>query len=160
MVGNRLFALDSSSESVLAFNFDAVHSNFSQLATYRLPSTSSASNLAVSPDGALIYLPIGNPDMIAVLDANLLASNQPPLITNIATGILPYQIAVSPLPANQVGVHHNIQLNQNSQLSSAVDSSLNNSSNPDESATSGVHGRPVTREQQQPTGEVRRALRY
>ena len=71
VVGNRLFALDINSGSVLAFNFDVAHSNFSQLAIYRLPSDYSTYNLAVSPDGALIYLPINNPDMITVLDANL-----------------------------------------------------------------------------------------
>ena len=97
VVGNRLFALDTASESVLAFNFDVAHSDFSQLAVYRPPNFTY--NLAVSPDGALIYLPINNPDMITVLDANLLAGGQPPLITNIATGIWPYQVAVSPITA-------------------------------------------------------------
>jgi hypothetical protein len=99
VVGNRLFALDWNSISVLAFNFDVAHSNFSQLATYQLPTGSYTYSLAVSPDGALVYLPIENPDMITVLDANLLAGGQSPLITNIATGIWPYQVAVSPITA-------------------------------------------------------------
>jgi hypothetical protein len=37
--------------------------------------------------------------MITVLDANLLAQGQQPLITNIATGIWPNQVAVSPTTA-------------------------------------------------------------
>lgn len=100
VVGNRLFALDLDSGSVLAFNFDDVHSNFSQLAAYRITTIDySAVGLAVSPDGALVYFANENPDMITVLDANLLAGGQPPLITNIATGITPYQVAVSPITA-------------------------------------------------------------
>ena len=35
--------------------------------------------MAVSPDGAWVYLQNNNPDMITVLDANLLAGGQPPL---------------------------------------------------------------------------------
>jgi hypothetical protein len=96
VVGNRLFALDTNSNSVLAFNF-VPPSNFSQLAAYQLPS--AYGGLTVSPDGALIYLPISNPDMITVLDANQLINGQAPLITNIATGVFPYQVAVSPLTA-------------------------------------------------------------
>ncbi len=99
VVGNRLFALDTNSESVLAFNFDVAHSNFSQLAAYGLPIDFYPYAMAVSPDGALIYLPINNPDMITVLDANLLAGGEPPLVTTIATGIWPNQVAVSPITA-------------------------------------------------------------
>jgi IPT/TIG domain len=97
VVGNRLFALDTNSQSILAFNFDDVHLNFNQLAVYQLPSNATTYLFTVSPDGALIYLPIYNPDMVMVFDANLLAGGQPPFITNIATGIFPYQVAVSPI---------------------------------------------------------------
>ena len=106
VVGNRLFALDTNSQSILAFNFDDVHLNFSQLAVYQLPSNAITYLFAVSPDGALIYFPINNPDMIMVLDANLLAGGLPPLITNIATGIWPYQVAVSPTNAKHMVAPH------------------------------------------------------
>jgi len=53
--------------------------------------------IGVSPDGALIYVPVAGYDMITVLDANLLVAHQPPLITNIGTVPGPGQITVSPV---------------------------------------------------------------
>ena len=106
VVGNRLFATDINSNSILAFNFDDVHLNFNQLAAYKLPITEAYDFMTVSPDGALIYLPVVNPDMIAVFDANLLVENQPPFITNIATGIYPYTVAVSPTNAKHLVAPH------------------------------------------------------
>ena len=106
VIGNRLFALDINSGSILAFNFDIAHMNFSQLATYRITSDYYSAGLAVSPDGALIYLSNVNPDMITVLDANLLAGGEAPLITNIATGIWPGQVAVSPTSGKYKVVPH------------------------------------------------------
>jgi DNA-binding beta-propeller fold protein YncE len=99
VVGNRLFALDTNSQDILAFNFDDVHMNFDQLAVYKLPISLTDDLFTVSSDGALLYLPVINPDMVIVLDANLLVENQPPFITNIATGIYPFQVAVSPTTA-------------------------------------------------------------
>jgi DNA-binding beta-propeller fold protein YncE len=52
--------------------------------------------IGVSPDGALIYIPIAGYDMLAVLDANKLVHGHSPLITNIGAFRSPYQVTVSP----------------------------------------------------------------
>jgi len=69
VAAGRLFALDNAQNAIVAFNFDRAHNNFSQLNFYRAPLQYSTYNLAVSPDGNLIYIPIGNDDFISVLDA-------------------------------------------------------------------------------------------
>jgi hypothetical protein len=100
VVGNRLFALDVGDSMLFAFNFDRQHSNFSQLGAYVFQNNSSfgaGPYLAVSPDGALIYVPAVGDDMISVFDANKLANRQPPLITNLASFHAPNVMAVSPV---------------------------------------------------------------
>lgn len=98
VVGNRLFALDLGSNMLFAFNFDRQHSNFSQLGAYVFQGNFSGNPyLAVSLDGALIYVPAGGDDMISVFDANKLANRQPPLITNLASFHAPSVMAASPV---------------------------------------------------------------
>jgi hypothetical protein len=97
VVGDHLFTLDSIKSVVAVFNFDRVHSNFTQIAAYALPVQAHSSNIAVSPDGLLIYVPLPDYDSIAVLDANLLVSGQDPLITNIGAFRAPVQLTVSPV---------------------------------------------------------------
>ena len=98
VVGNRLFALDLGSNMLFAFNFDRQHANFSQLGAYLFTGDFSGNPyLAVSPDGALIYVPLGGENMISVFDANKLANRQPPLITNLANFHAPSVMAVSPI---------------------------------------------------------------
>jgi hypothetical protein len=97
VVGNRLFALDGNSGMVVAFNFDRKSMNFSQLGVYMVGHPQNIGNyLGVSPDGALIYVPIAGYDMLAVLDANKLVNGHSPLITNIGAFRSPGQVTVSP----------------------------------------------------------------
>lgn len=97
VVGNRLFALDGNSGIVVAFNFDRKNLNFSQLGLYMVGHPQNLGQyIGVSPDGALIYVPIMGYDMLAVLDANKLVHGQSPLITNIGAFRSPIQVAVSP----------------------------------------------------------------
>ena len=98
VVGNRLFALDGNSGIVVAFNFDRHNLNFSQLGVYMVGHPQNLGQyIGVSPDGALIYVPIAGYDMLAVLDANKLVHGQSPLITNIGAFRSPYQVTVSPV---------------------------------------------------------------
>ena len=94
VVGKRLFALDYTQNTIVAFNFDRSASNFSQLAAYSLGTYGGT--LAASPDGALIYVTYPYSDMISALDANKLASGQSPLITNIGAFPAVYLVTVSP----------------------------------------------------------------
>jgi hypothetical protein len=97
VVGNRLFALDGNSGIVVAFNFDRKNLNFSQLGLYMVGHPQNlGEGIGVSPDGALIYIPIAGYDMLAVLDANKLVHGHSPLITNIGAFRSPYQVTVSP----------------------------------------------------------------
>jgi DNA-binding beta-propeller fold protein YncE len=97
VVGNLLFAADSYTSAVLAFTFDPVNKNFSQLAAYFIPGQGSGSSMAVTPDGALAYVASGYDNAISVLDANALVNGQPALITKLATSIPMQQIAVGPI---------------------------------------------------------------
>jgi hypothetical protein len=97
IAGAFLFTIDTSTYSVIAFNFDPVHSNFSQLGIYTPPFGSYYPILAVSPDAALIYLPDSVNSSITVLDTSKLANSQPPLVTELATGTWPWLVAMSPL---------------------------------------------------------------
>ena len=98
VVGNRLFAMDFNNNLLVAFNFDRQHSNFSQLGAYQWNGDFAFNPyIAVSPDGALLYMPFGGDDLISVFDANLLASGQPPLITNLASFHGASYMAVSPV---------------------------------------------------------------
>jgi DNA-binding beta-propeller fold protein YncE len=96
-VGNRLFAADSYSNAVLAFNFDPVHRDFTQLGVALVPAGRIVSFMAVTPDGALAYIAGLESESISVLDANALANGQPSLITVLANGTVPAQVAVSPI---------------------------------------------------------------
>ena len=107
VVGNRLFALWRR-DAIIAYNFDRSNSNFSKLATYELPTRTVdiLATLTVSPDGALIYVPMTDYDMIVVLDANALVAAQDPLITEIGTPRGPFEVAVSPVPRSKEGRAH------------------------------------------------------
>ncbi len=109
VVNGHLFALDVNQDVIVAFNFDRSGSNYTQLSVYALqgnPLTNlylvsqgvyGVPYLAASPDGDYLYLPIGGDDMITVLDANLLAGGQPPLVTNLGTGRNPVAVDVNPV---------------------------------------------------------------
>ena len=90
--GNRLFAIGNG--DIVAFNFDRKQSDYTQLAAYHLPP--GFGHMALSSDGALIYVANEDLDKISVLDANKLATGQDALIT--ATGAFPgaYFPIVSP----------------------------------------------------------------
>ncbi len=104
VAGNRLFALWGR-DAIIAYNFDRSNANFSELATYKLPKRTSniLATLTVSPDGALIYVPMTDYDMIMALDANVLVAGQDPLITEIGTPRGPFEVAVSPVPQSKEG---------------------------------------------------------
>ena len=98
VVGKLLFALDPSQNVIAVFNFDAVNRNFSQVAIYQSPYPSGT--LAVSPDGALVYLSHYTNDMISILDASKLAGGKDPLITTVGAFPAVYQLTVSPAAIN------------------------------------------------------------
>jgi hypothetical protein len=91
-----LYALDPVQGAVVAFNFDRIGMHFEQLNAYRLGPLMVGQSLAISPDGALLYVPVTESDAIAVLDAHALATSQPPLVTYLASGLAPSQVAVNP----------------------------------------------------------------
>ena len=98
VVGNRLFAVESNFGAVLAFSLDRKNQDFSQTGYYfdnRIQKFTPY--IDVSPDGELLFLPIGGYDMLAVLDANKLFAGQAPFITNIGTFRTPLQPMVSPV---------------------------------------------------------------
>jgi hypothetical protein len=93
---DRLFALELSTQSVIAFNFDRAHSNFSQLGAFCCLSGNNV-NLSVSPDGALVYAADTLFDSMTVLDGVKLANRQQSLVTKLATNSFPLLVTVSPL---------------------------------------------------------------
>ena len=100
VVGSRLFALDSTPNVnvVEAFNFNRSAPNFSQLGSFVVPGNSFFAGLAVTPDGALLYVPLTDDDAVAAVDANLLASGSPnPLITKFAAGVGAATLGISPV---------------------------------------------------------------
>lgn len=99
VVGTQLFAFDPTHNTVEMFNFDRTSQNYSFLGLNVVSGRSAYSAyLAVSPDGKLVYVPQNGEDSLVVLDASLLAINQPALITKIATGRVPSAVAVNPVP--------------------------------------------------------------
>ena len=91
-----LYALDPVQGAVVAFNFDRAGMHFEQLNAHRLGTLKVGQSLAISPDGALLYVPITESDAIAVLDAEALALSHPPLVTYLASGLAPSHVAVNP----------------------------------------------------------------
>jgi hypothetical protein len=98
VVGSRLYALDVENNVLDVYNFDRQHSNFSRIASRFFQGDFTGNPyMAVSPDGSLIYVPLGGDDMISVFDANKLAMGQPPLLTNLGSFHSPNVVAVSPV---------------------------------------------------------------
>jgi WD40 repeat protein len=95
VLGSQLFVL-AEPNTVIVFNFDRADNNFSEIASYKV-SQGAATSLAVSPDGGLIYLPIIDSDMIAVLDANRLVGHKQPIVTAIGTPRAPLYVVVDPV---------------------------------------------------------------
>ncbi len=100
--------------------------------------------LAVSPDGNLIYIPIGNCDFIAVLDANVIVNGQDPLITNIGAFVDPYQMTVSPMT----------QFNRNREARAVASSGTDRSPDPSEGARPGMQEMPVMSERPSPSRDA------
>jgi len=143
VAAGRLFALDYFQNALVAFNFDRAHNNFSQLNYYLAPVQYYTGSMAVSPDGDLIYIPVSNYDFIAVLDANALINGQDPLITKIGSFVNPYQVTVSPA-----------QLDKNLKSSPAADSRTDSLLDSVGRATSGVLGRFIRGDLEQPARVV------
>ena len=106
-VGSLLFAADSFSNAVLTFNFDPANRNLSQLSTYFIPGERGAGGMAVTPDGALVYVAGFKDYTISVLDANALVLGQPARITKLATDGPVQQVAISPIATH--GPVHGLQ---------------------------------------------------
>jgi hypothetical protein len=81
----------------MTFNFDRTTNNYTQLGAAYMQDNFGNFYVGASPDGALVYFPNGPDDFIGVFDASHLASNQPALITNLASFHQPQIIAVSPV---------------------------------------------------------------
>ena len=145
VAAGRLFALDFTQNTIVAFNFDRTHNNFSQLNYYLAPLRYFFIYLAVSPDGNLIYIPIRNYDFIAVLDADELVNGQDPLITNIGAFVFPFQVIVSPVA----------QGDEHRQSGPATDSSRDTSPHSVGRVTSGIHGAGAGGKLQPPASELR-----
>jgi uncharacterized repeat protein (TIGR01451 family) len=99
VVGNHLYAYDGSQNVVQAFNFDRTANNFSQVASFVVPGNLGvlAPGLAVTPDGALLYLTLQEDDAITAIDnAKFLAGNPSPLVTKVRVGLTPSAIIISP----------------------------------------------------------------
>jgi DNA-binding beta-propeller fold protein YncE len=97
--GNKLFAFDAEQNTVEMFNFDRSTQDYAFLGASVISGHSAyTAYLAVSPDGKLVYVPQNGEDALAVLDADILATNEAALITKLATGRVPNAVAVSPVP--------------------------------------------------------------
>ena len=106
VVGNHLYAVDPGSKVVEIFNFNRATSNFSFVNYFNVPGSppstiSYTSGIAVAPDESLIYVPIREDDIVAVIDAAKLISggvqgDPSALVTTIATAQGPSTIALSP----------------------------------------------------------------
>ena len=95
VVGSLLFVLGDPN-TVIVFNFDRTHNNYSEIASYKFP-TGVATWLAVSPDGKLVYVTSIDSDSITVLDANRLADHKQPLVTVLGTPRAPFEVVMDPV---------------------------------------------------------------
>lgn len=95
VVGSLLFVLGEPN-TVIVFNFDRAHNNYSEIAGYKFP-TGVASWLAASPDGKLVYVTSIDSDSVTVLDANRLANRKQPIVTVLGTPRAPYEVVMDPV---------------------------------------------------------------
>jgi hypothetical protein len=99
LVGNRVFAVDGDSHIAYAFNFDPATHSYAQLGSFAIPAVQlmSIDTITVSPDGGLLYVPLGDEDGVAVLDtARMVAGAPGVLLTKIHTGVGAYFPALRP----------------------------------------------------------------
>jgi len=100
LVGNRLFAWDGVSHVVYAFNFEPASSNYAQLGSFTIPAVQlimQMDTITASPDGRLLYVPLGDEDDVAVLDtARVVAGAPSALLTKIHTGVGTYFAGLRP----------------------------------------------------------------
>ena len=100
LIGNRLFAWDGVSHVVYAFNFDPASSNYAQLGSFTIPAVQlimQMDTITASPDGRLLYVPLGDEDDVAVLDtARIVAGGPGALLTRIHTGVGTYFAGLRP----------------------------------------------------------------
>jgi len=106
IVGGHLFALSHFSNSLMVFNFNPGNNDYRPYRLYKLPGNSNYQStlMAVSPDGAFLYVASNADNMVSVLDTNSLVRNQDPLITTIASTDTTVVIAASPVPPPPVNV--------------------------------------------------------
>ena len=101
VVGNHLFIHNPSQKLVEVFNFDRATSNFSFVNYFIVPTATGGPGMIVTPDG-LIYVSLGAlDDGVAIIDGNALIASAVQgdpsvLITKVATGRRPWQLAVNP----------------------------------------------------------------
>jgi hypothetical protein len=113
VVGNRLFTFNILNNTVQVFNYDRVTPDFSPLGSFAFPGTPGlfAAGMEVTPDGALIYAPIIEDSAVAIVDTGLVLSGSPSaLLTKVATGLTPFNLAVRPGTPTPVGVDVSVQI--------------------------------------------------
>jgi len=99
LIGNRLFVWDGASHVAYAFNFDPATSNYIQLGSFTIPAPDlvMTDTITASRDGSLLYVPLGDEDDLAVLDAARMIAGAPGvLLTKIRTGVGVYSAALRP----------------------------------------------------------------
>ena len=99
---NQLFVFDPGTMQLQVFNFKPTVPDFSSIGLITVPGNPDPvwqGGLAVSPDGALVYVAQSADDSMAVFDAGKVAASDPSaLITRIKTGRGPVSIAINPVP--------------------------------------------------------------
>lgn len=106
LIGNRLFVWDGVSHVAYVFNFDPATANYTQLGSFTIPAVQlvSIDTITASPDGRLLYVPLGDEDDVAVLDTATIVAGAPgALLTKIHTGVDTYFAGLRPGAPTPVG---------------------------------------------------------
>ena len=100
ILANHLFVVSHFSNSLMTFNFNPDNNDFRPFSLYELPANTSyvGGRIALSPDGAYLYVPSNAGNMVLVLDTSKILKLQDPLITTLAATDRTREIVVSPVP--------------------------------------------------------------
>ena len=123
VVGTTLFAYDSFDGVVLVFNFNRAGNNFSQVASFAVPGETGRldADLAVTPDGSLIYVVLEGQDQVLVLSTSAMPTaanpSSNPIVTRLAAGVNPISVAVSSVTAAEPDLSVGISTNPSTSVS-------------------------------------------
>ncbi len=97
---NHLLVVSHFSNSLMTFNFNPANNDFRAFSIYTLPGNTNyvGGRIALSPDGAYLYVPSNAGNMIMVLGTDKILKLQDPLVTTIAATDSTREIVVSPVP--------------------------------------------------------------